>query len=104
MANEQNLRPIRDSKVARELQEKSVKKRKENQLARKTFRESLLLLLEKDDTQNKINEALLLKALNGDTKAFEVIRDTIGEKPKEQIEQKQEVKIVMDDKLAEWGK
>ena len=86
MANEQNLRPIRDSKVARELQEKSVKKRKENQLARKTFRESLLLLLEKDDTQNKINEALLLKALNGDTKAFEVIRDTVGEKPVDKVE------------------
>lgn len=81
MANEQNLKPIRNSKVARELQEKSVKKRKENQLARKTFRESLLLLLEQDDLQNKINEALIAKALNGDTKAFEVIRDTVGEKP-----------------------
>lgn len=81
MANEQNLKPIKNSKMARELQEKSVKKRKENQLARKTFRESLLLLLEKDDTQNRINEALIFKALNGDTKAFEVIRDTVGEKP-----------------------
>ena len=48
--------------------------------------------------------ALISKALTGDTKAFEVIRDTIGEKPKEQIEQKQELKIVMDDKLEEWGK
>ncbi len=86
MANEENLKPIRDSEMARKLQEKSVKKRKENQLKRKTFRESLLLLLEKDDTQNKINEALIQKAMNGDTKAFEVLRDTIGEKPKEEIE------------------
>jgi hypothetical protein len=86
MANEENLKPIRDSEVARKLQEKSVKKRKENQLKRKTFRESLLLLLEQDDTQNKINEALIAKAMNGDTKAFEVLRDTIGEKPKEEIE------------------
>nr|DAS93912.1 MAG TPA: hypothetical protein [Caudoviricetes sp.] len=30
--------------------------------------------------------AIFERALNGDTKAFEVIRDTIGEKPKEQIE------------------
>ena len=45
-----------------------------------------MLLLEKDDTQNKINEALLLKALNGDTKAFEVIRDTVGEKPVDKVE------------------
>lgn len=86
MANEQNLKPIKNSKVARELQEKSVKKRKENQIARKTFRESLLLLLEQDNTQKEINEALIAKALSGDTKAFEVIRDTIGEKPIEKVE------------------
>ena len=30
--------------------------------------------------------AIFERALNGDTKAFEIIRDTIGEKPKEQIE------------------
>ena len=35
MANEQNLKPIRNSKIARELQEKSVKKRKENRKKRK---------------------------------------------------------------------
>ena len=29
--------------------------------------------------------SLLMKATSGDTKAFEVIRDTIGEKPKENI-------------------
>ena len=71
---------------------------------RKTLKEQLLILLENGDTQKEVSLALISKALTGDTKAFEVIRDTIGEKPKEQIEQKQEVKIVMDDKLAEWGK
>jgi hypothetical protein len=86
MANEENLKPIRNSEMARKLQEKSVKKRKENQLARKTFRESLLLLLEQDDTQNKINEALIQKAMQGDTKAFEVLRDTVGEKPVDKVE------------------
>lgn len=71
---------------------------------RKTLKEQLLILLENGDTQKEVSLALISKALTGDTKAFEVIRDTIGEKPKEQIEQKQEVKIVMDDKLQEWGK
>lgn len=71
---------------------------------RKTLKEQLLILLENGDTQKEVSLALISKALTGDTKAFEVIRDTIGEKPKEQIEQKQEVKIVMDDKLEEWGK
>lgn len=71
---------------------------------RKTLKEQLLILLENGDTQKEVSLALISKALTGDTKAFEVIRDTIGEKPKEQVEQKQEVKIVMDDKLEEWGK
>ena len=71
---------------------------------RKTLKEQLLILLESGDTQKEVSLALISKALTGDTKAFEVIRDTIGEKPKEQVEQKQEVKIVMDDKLEEWDK
>jgi hypothetical protein len=33
-----------------------------------------------------ITVALIEKALQGDTKAFEVIRDTIGQKPKENID------------------
>lgn len=48
---------------------------------RKTLREELLLLLEKGDTQEKISLAMIKEALEGNTKAFEVIRDTIGEKP-----------------------
>ena len=71
---------------------------------RKTLKEQLLILLENGDTQKEVSLALISKALTGDTKAFQVIRYTIGEKPKEQVEQKQEVKIVMDDKLEEWGK
>ena len=53
---------------------------------RKTFREELLTLLENGDTQAKISLALLTKATNGDTKAFEVLRDTIGEKPVEKTQ------------------
>ena len=37
MANEQYLEPIKDSNIARELQAKSVKKRKENQAKKRIF-------------------------------------------------------------------
>ena len=54
--------------------------------ARKTLREELLLLLSEGDTQKRMSLAQLEKALQGDTKAFEVIRDSIGEKPTEKQE------------------
>lgn len=86
MANEQNLIPIKDSEVARQLQEKSVQKRKENKIQRLTLRDELLALLSVGDTQKKMSLAMIDKCLKGDTKAYEIIRDTIGEKPKEQVE------------------
>lgn len=86
MANEKNLKPIRDSKRARELQEKSAKKQRENIAKRKTLKEELLLLLSTDNNQNKMSITLLQKAIAGDTKAFEIIRDTIGEKPTEKVQ------------------
>ena len=38
-----------------------------------------------EDFQKKISLSLIMSALSGNTKAYEVIRDTIGEKPKENI-------------------
>ena len=63
---------------------------------RKTFREGLLLLLNeplKDKrgvetgktTQDAIIAALVKRAAQGDTRAFEMIRDTIGEKPVQDV-------------------
>ena len=55
------------------------------------------MLLSKGDTQQKVSLALIQQALEGNTKAFEVIRDTIGEKPVDKLEVEQdkpfEVKI-----------
>lgn len=48
---------------------------------RKKLREELLLLLETGDTQQKMCTALIEKAQSGDVKAFEMVRDTVGEKP-----------------------
>lgn len=86
--NEDNLIPMNERtkeeqrKIARKGGIASGKARKE----RKALKEELLLLLSKNDTQEKISLALIQQALEGNTKAFEVIRDTIGEKPKEEIE------------------
>lgn len=52
---------------------------------RKTLKEQLLLMLEEKEIQENICIALIDKALDGDTKAFQIIRDTIGEKPIEQL-------------------
>ena len=88
MANEQNLIPLnkRSKKAQREIQEKGRKANKEKNEKRKTLKEELLLLLSQNNTQEKMSLSLITKALNGDTKAFEIIRDTIGEKPVDKVQ------------------
>ena len=94
MANPENLKRFTSSE-ARENGKKGAKKSAEKRRERKKLRELLeiALQLQNEETgeQNDfaIVAALINKAVNGDTKAFELIRDTIGEKPTE----KQEVKI-----------
>ena len=79
--NNGNLKPYRSVNEARENGRKggmtSGKKRRE----RKALKEELLLLLENGDMQENICLALINKALPGDVRSFEMIRDTIGEKP-----------------------
>ena len=79
--NEGNLRPVKTKEEARERGRNggiaSGKARRE----RKTLKEELILLLSQGDTQQKISLSLIQQALDGNTKAFEVIRDTVGEKP-----------------------
>lgn len=81
--NPQNLIPAnkRSKEEVRKNSSKGGKKSGEVRRARKTLREELLALLATGDTQNQMTLALLAKAKDGDTKAFEVVRDTIGEKP-----------------------
>lgn len=85
--NEENLIPFNERTeeeqraIARQGGIASGKARRE----RKTLKEELLLLLEKGDTQEKISLAMIKEALDGNTKAFEVIRDTIGEKPEDKL-------------------
>ena len=110
MANEQNLIPVtkRTPREQREISSKGGKASAEAKKARKTLKETLLLMLAEGNTQDDITLALLQKALNGDTKAYEVIRDTVGEKPTDKIEQSGELNNTITVKFAgdveKWGK
>ena len=95
MANPQNLKPQAHVLTVEEAS-KGGKASAESRAARKTFREGLLLLLNeplKDKggnptdktTQDAIIAGLVKRAINGDTRAFEMIRDTVGEKPIERL-------------------
>ena len=85
MANEQNLKPVTSKKEARERGRKGGLASGEARRKRKTLKEELLLMLSEGETQQSVTLALIEKAISGDTKAFEVIRDTIGEKPVDKV-------------------
>lgn len=85
--NDENLIPFNQltQSEQRKIASAGGKASGEARRARKTLKEELLLLLSEGDTQKTVSVALLKKAMDGDTKAFEVLRDTIGEKPTEKI-------------------
>lgn len=89
-----NLIPMnkRTKEEQRKIARMGAKKSKESKKARKTLREELLAILSDGNIQNKISLALIQEAIIGNragsvAKAFETIRDTIGEKPTDRIEQ-----------------
>lgn len=95
MANEQNLRPG-EYKLSQEEAKKGGKRSGEVRRARKTLKEELLALLSQDiksddgkvvNTQVAMSVALITEALGGNVKAFATVRDTIGEKPVDKVEQ-----------------
>ena len=87
MANEQNLIPNseRTPSELREMARNGGLASGEARRKRKTLKEELLLMLSEGETQQSVTLALIEKAMGGDTKAFEVIRDTIGEKPVDKV-------------------
>lgn len=67
----------------------------ENKRRLKTFKEELMAILSKETKNSKgetvsfqenINAAIILKAAKGDVRAYETIRDTLGQKPKDEKE------------------
>lgn len=94
MANEQNLKPfnqLTESKQ-REIRSKggkaSVKARAKRKAMRELLEEAMARKLDGGDTTTAeaVTIALIERAMSGDTKAYEVIRDTLGEKPVEKKE------------------
>lgn len=87
MANEQNLKPIQKGQLSKEEAKKrgasGAKKRKENRAKERIFAESIKQMLTDKDWQEIIRNHIE-RAKDSD-KAFEVMRDTLGQKPKDQV-------------------
>ena len=86
--------PFQAGEQAREAGRKGGRKSAERRAARKTLREELLVLLGEKrpdkqgnmvQVQTAMSTALIKSALGGSVRAYEVIRDTIGEKPVENV-------------------
>ena len=87
LANTENLVSLADrtTEEQRAIASAGGKASGEARRKRKTLKEELLLMLSEGETQQSVTLALIEKAMGGDTKAFEVIRDTIGEKPVDKV-------------------
>lgn len=91
MANEENLIPIQSEKEAREKGRLGGIKSGEVRRAKKTMKEMLDYLLEKEIENSRTGEKItyreailtsaIKKAIKGDIKASQFIRDTAGEAP-----------------------
>lgn len=82
---------VPSSVVARANGSKGGKSKAKNEKAKQLFRAAIQEALKaptegKGTVVEEIVAAQVKKALEGDTKAFEVLRDTIGEKPSNKIE------------------
>lgn len=89
--NPDKLKPVRSKREASERGKSGGRKSGEARRRKKALREHLEALLASKQGDMTTAEALTLalveKGLSGDVRAFEVIRDTIGEKPVDKSEQ-----------------
>jgi len=90
LPNEKNLKSLkqRTTSEQREIAIKGGKASGEARRKRKTLKEELLALLEEPGMQESISVALINEVLYGKnrSKAFEVLRDSIGEKPIDRLQ------------------
>lgn len=105
MANEQNLIP-QAHVLSVEEQSKGGNASAEARRQKKNLRLALELLLEKDfkdkdgnivSGAEAITAKLFQQAMNGNVKAFETLRDTVGQKPVEKIMVAEVEQDVIDD-------
>lgn len=104
MANEQNLNPFGTltEDEQRKISSKGGKASGEARRKKKLLRECLEILLEKEMTDKKgetmtgaeaLSAKLFKEAMKGNVKAFEVLRDTAGQKPVEKVQMNADVNI-----------
>ena len=96
MANEENLKPF-NRETAVKYAKKGAEKSAEVRRKKRDLKLAIQALLEADIKDKKTGETMsgaealavaqFRKAMKGDTKAFEVLRDTSGQKPIEKVEQ-----------------
>jgi hypothetical protein len=95
MANEQNLRPG-SHKLTVEEQSRGGKRSAEVRRERKLIKDRILERMGETDWDTMIDN--LIARAQEDTKSFETLRDTIGEKPKDQLEvTAMDINVVLDD-------
>lgn len=104
MTSVDNLHPIRSVEEAREKGRAGGKASAESRKEKKLLREGLLFALDQpakgkpgQTNREAIIAGLIKKAISGDVRAFETIRDTIGEKPANEIALKKTDFSALDD-------
>lgn len=96
--NEQNLKPFgeRTEEEQREIHRKGGIASGKARAEKRDLRKALEMLLEQTFTDKKgntktgtqaVTERLFAEVMKGNVKAFEVLRDTVGQKPVEKVEQ-----------------
>lgn len=89
MANESNLKPVKTKSEARTRGRaggiKSGEKRRQKKLLKELLEEVLDTPTSTGTLAVDITKALVKKAKKGNVKAYEVIRDTLGQKPVENV-------------------
>jgi hypothetical protein len=69
------------TEIARKAQEKSVKARAEYKSLKQRIMDNVT-----PEQWNEMIAALVAKGMSGDVRAFEILRDTAGEKPSDKVE------------------
>ncbi len=105
--NEENLIPTnkRSKEEVREIGRKggiaSGKARQEKKMLKDLLEDALSKGTETDNEYVNITLALIREANKGNVKAYEVIRDTLGQKPIDKVEHSGAIPVVIDDDIRE---
>ena len=105
--NEENLIPMseRSKDEVREIGRKggiaSGEARREKKLLKELLEDALSKGTETDNEYINITLALIKEANKGNVKAYEVIRDTLGQKPIDKVEHSGAIPVVIDDDIRD---